>query len=207
MLQLDNYDHTIEGLLADTRKNYGEYGSGCVWHTDDPPREVLGKTHVVAFTYPYKIAELLDESNHEAIKAALEPYEDAELHSFGHWATPYDAFVVRVKDEEGKFTAAAKVVADLVSRLEDYPILDEDDLSMRELDATYENFRQEIRRLDLEPEIQDLDDVVDRVIRFMDNNPRWDGFSFRSTCDGGESYPQDDELRYVLGELGFTEAE
>ena len=76
----------------------------------------------------------LDLSNWEALESELESKageEDEnngwEIHRFGHWACGwYEIFLVKPG------TAAMAVAEGVAGRLEDYPVLDEDDFSERE---------------------------------------------------------------------------
>lgn len=91
---------------------------------------------------------LLDQSNAAAIDKALEPFTEAddpdvvnERHN--HWAVGHvDGYRIRVY-RNGQITAAFAAYYELMQRLEDYPILDEENYSQREYDATCENIKSE----------------------------------------------------------------
>lgn len=96
---------------------------------------------------------LLDLSNEKSIREHLKPFTEgddpdvvAETH--GHWAVGYtEGFSVRVRNTDGTITPAFGEYCRIQQALEDYPILNEDDYSDREYDATLENYRGEMWRL------------------------------------------------------------
>jgi hypothetical protein len=95
---------------------------------------------------------LLEQSNEKAIKERLEPFcdgEDADVvfERHSHWAVGHvDGFSVRVFRAGGTITDAFKEVCCIKERLEDYPILDEQDYGEREYGATLENYHLEMWR-------------------------------------------------------------
>jgi hypothetical protein len=73
-------------------------------------------------------SEPFDESNFvTALKLLGGASETVEVHRFGHWANGW--FEVILVQPDG---AAAAIALDIEERLDNYPILDEDDLSYRE---------------------------------------------------------------------------
>ena len=81
----------------------------------------------------------MSESNFAVMVGALREAgpvnEDYEVHSFNHWACGWFEIAIARPD-----TACAKAMESIKERLENYAILDEDDLSSRESEAAYENF-------------------------------------------------------------------
>jgi hypothetical protein len=76
-------------------------------------------------------SEPLDQSNFHAAQAILTAANvEHEVHSFGHWACGWVEIVLVHPD-------GAETLAGIVSRLADYPVLDESDLSDRETEAEY----------------------------------------------------------------------
>lgn len=72
-------------------------------------------------------SEPLEESN---FAVALELLGDnVEVHCFNHWACGWFEIIIIRPD-----TPEIIIAEGIESKLEDYPILDEDDLSMRELE-------------------------------------------------------------------------
>jgi hypothetical protein len=92
-------------------------------------------------------AGLLDQSNHAEIAKLLAPFmegddPDVVAESHSHWAVGYlDGFSVRVFRKDGKITEAFTEFCRIKERLDDYPILNEEDYSEREYGATLENYR------------------------------------------------------------------
>ena len=93
---------------------------------------------------------LLAQSNERAINEMLDTYtegDDPDLvyESHSHWAVGHiDGVSVRVFKADGSITHAFKELCKLRERLDDYPVLNEEDYSERELEATLENYRSEI---------------------------------------------------------------
>ena len=87
---------------------------------------------------------LLDQSNADAIAEALKAFsetDDADVvfESHDHWAVGHvDGFSIRVY-RNGEITEAFKTYHDLMEQMDGYPILDEEDYSNREYEATLEN--------------------------------------------------------------------
>ncbi len=93
---------------------------------------------------------LLAQSNHDEIAKRLEPFTEgddpdvvAESHS--HWAVGYvDGYSIRVFGKDGSITDAFLEYARIQNQRADYPVLNEEDYSQREYDATLENYRSEM---------------------------------------------------------------
>ena len=87
---------------------------------------------------------MLDQSNADAIAEAMEPFTEGDdpdvvFESHDHWAVGHvDGFSIRVY-RDGEITEAFRTYHDLMEQLDGYPILDEEDYSQRELEATLEN--------------------------------------------------------------------
>lgn len=73
-------------------------------------------------------SECLDESNfHAALEALGGESEDVEVHRFGHWGPGwFEIILIRPG------SPAESIAVDVEKRLEDYPVLAEDDYSERE---------------------------------------------------------------------------
>ena len=93
---------------------------------------------------------LLSQSNENAINERLGRFTDGDdpdvvFERHHHWAVGYvDGFSIRVFKTHGKITEAFIEFCRIQAALEDYALLDEEDYSERELDATLENYRNEI---------------------------------------------------------------
>jgi len=87
---------------------------------------------------------LLDQSNAEQIREALAPFTEGDdpdivKESHSHWAVGHiDGFSMRVF-KNGEITEAFRALHGLMESLAAYPILDEEDFSTREYEATVEN--------------------------------------------------------------------
>jgi hypothetical protein len=94
----------------------------------------------IVYTH-HRDSGLLDQSNAEAIRKALEPFTEGddpdvfeERHN--HWACGWiDGFAIRVF-RNGEITEAFKVYHDLAERMDTYPVLSDEDYSRREYEAT-----------------------------------------------------------------------
>lgn len=67
------------------------------------------------------------------------------VESSSHWAVGWvETIHVRMRNRKGEFTKAFRVACNLLSRLEDYPVLDEDDWSRREYEDLIEYLSTEV---------------------------------------------------------------
>ena len=86
---------------------------------------------------------LLDQSNADAIEEALEPFTRATIPTWcpniiDHWACGWvDGYSIRVYPP-GPDHQGVRAYHELAQRLADYPVLDEEDYSRREYEATLE---------------------------------------------------------------------
>ena len=119
-------------------RRFESFGWSRIGELDDPENWTIVYTH-------HRDSRLLDQSNAAAIEDALRPFLEADdpdilEEHHGHWACGWiDGFAIRVF-REGKVTRAFRTYMDIVGRLDDYPVLDEEDYSRREYEATLENF-------------------------------------------------------------------
>lgn len=149
---------------------------------------------------------LLDQSNADAIGKALAPFTDgddpdviAESHS--HWAVGWiDGFAVRAF-KEGQITEAFRTYHELAERMANYPVLDEEDYSRREYDATLANITDAARSLRHD---YDLPDGWESEVFswFWSNNQR----AVENRDDQG-GYPSEDDLEEAFEALGYPRAE
>ena len=111
------------------------------WHREDeidnPENWAILYTH-------HRDSGLLDQSNATVIAKALTPYTDDDIptvvmESHNHWAVGYiDGFSIRVFDTRNQITEAFRAYHHLAEKMAIYPILDEEDFSNREYEATVE---------------------------------------------------------------------
>lgn len=75
-------------------------------------------------------SDILSESNFDAaLKSLGGEGEDVQVHRFGHWACGwYELILVRPDSK------AFEIAEEIESALADYPVLDDDDFSMREME-------------------------------------------------------------------------
>jgi hypothetical protein len=145
---------------------------------------------------------LLDQSNAEQIAQAMEPFADGDdpnvvMESHDHWAVGHvDGFSIRVY-RDGEITDAFRTYHKLSVRLADYPILDEEDYSRREYEATLDNFADAAWRLKNEFNLPDgwEGDVYSWL---SDNRP---GAVENRDDQGG--YPAEDDLRAAFDALSY----
>ena len=149
---------------------------------------------------------LLAQSNEEAINEMLDKYTEGDdpdlvFETHSHWACGHvDGFSVRVYRPDGTITEAFTEVCGIQERLADYPLLDEEDYSEREWNATLENYRSEIGhyRSDLP------DGWESEVYRHFSDNGEYQYIENRD--DQGGYCPQE-KLVEALIEMGLLQPE
>lgn len=113
---------------------------------------------------------LLTQSNSSAIEKIMTPFlegNDCNEEQHNHWAVGWvDGYSIRVFDSFNNPTPAILQWIEIQERLEDYPLLDEDDYSQREYDAMIEN-------LESQSYIADIDlpgDWINKVLDYCEEN-------------------------------------
>lgn len=111
--------------------NWHDFESFCWFERPDDADEFC------VYHLNHRDSGLLDQSNANAIRKALEAFEDdVRFETFSHWAVGWiDAVAVRVE------TRAYRTLCEIIDRLSEYPILDETEYSEREYEATLENIK------------------------------------------------------------------
>jgi hypothetical protein len=178
--------------------NWQKFQCFC-WHRqpDNPERWAILYTH-------NRDSTLLDQSNAEVIAKELQPFIARgsvipERHS--HWAVGHvSGYAILVFTKGGKITRAFRKWCELQDRLDDYPILDEEDYSQREMDATFENVKWEGGYLARNKwDISLPDDWASEVCHWLsNNNPN----ALENVDDQG-GYPDEEELREAFEALGY----
>jgi hypothetical protein len=83
----------------------------------------------------------IEAVNFDVIKGALEKAnpdgEDWEIHRFNHWGPGWFEIIVVRPDTE-----SARIAQEMADVIEDYPVLDDEELSMREWDACHKAWEQ-----------------------------------------------------------------
>jgi hypothetical protein len=145
---------------------------------------------------------LLDQSNGAAIKKALQPFTEsddpdvvAEHHH--HWGVGWiEGWSIRVF-RDGQITEAFAHYHELAQRLDNYPVLDTDDYSRRQYEATLDNFTDAAWRLMDEYELPQ--DWERAVYEWFSEH---DCAAIEDTDDRG-GYPTEHQLRAAFDDLGF----
>jgi hypothetical protein len=143
---------------------------------------------------------LLDQSNAAAIEREMEPFiEDgtARSESHGHWACGWvDGYAIRVYLADGSISPAFERWCEIQDRLEDYPLLDDEDHSRRELEACLEAIEQR-GKFTSDDAPEDWAPEVFRILPDRETENR----------DGTGAYPSDESIQDALRELGWLDRE
>lgn len=145
---------------------------------------------------------LLAQSNSSVIAKALGPFTEGDdpdvvCESHSHWAVGHvDGFSIRVV-RDTQITDAFKTYHELSERMADYPVLDEEDYSNREYEATVENLADAAWRLKNEFELPQgwEGDVYEWL---SENN-----CGAIENCDDQGGYPDEEELQEAFKSLGY----
>ena len=159
----------------------------------------------VIYTH-HRDSGLLDHSNAEVIADAMAKFADRDdpdvvFESHSHWAVGHvDGFSIRVY-RDGTITDAFRTWHELSERIAAYPVLDEEDYSRREYEATLAN----------------IGDAAWRVKRDYDLPEGWEGevYSWLSDHACGEienrddqgGYPSEEGLWRAFDALGYDRVE
>ena len=175
-----------------------------VWYRDDVPD---AENWAILYTHN-RDSGLLDQSNASVIEKALQPFTEADdddpdvvMESHNHWAVGHvDGFSIRVF-RDGQITAAFRKYHELAERLAEYPILDEEDYSNRECEATIENIADAAWRVKDEYELPE--DWQCEVYGWLSDN---DSGAVENSDDLG-GYPSEESLRAAFEALEFRQME
>jgi hypothetical protein len=195
-----------EMILEDAAKqaagNWQRFDS-FVWfrdsETDDSDAWTIIYTH-------NRDSGLLDESNADAIAKALERFTEGDdpdvvFESHDHWACGHvDGFSIRVY-RNCEITDVFRTYHDLMERLDGYPILDEEDYSERELEATLENIGDSAWKLKHEFNLPH--GWESEVYSWLSENRQR---AVENRDDRG-GYPEEDDLRAAFNALGYEPVE
>lgn len=152
-------------------------------------------------------SRLLDESNAAAIEKIMAPFADADTDNpdvlrehHTHWACGYvDGYAIRVYYDNGNITPAFQAWHGIQEQLESYPVLDEDDYSEREYEATCKNVEEAVRMVANKFDLEEVD--ASKVHEWLADN---DCSSLESTDEQG-GYPDDEAIETALTALGYLE--
>ncbi|MBA2114078.1 hypothetical protein [Bremerella alba] len=165
--------------------------------------EIDDSDHWAIIYTHHRESGLLDGSNAGVIGKAMMPFTerddddpDVVMETHSHFAVGWIAgFSIRCLDPAGKVTEAFKRYAELNEAMDQYPILDEEDYSNREYEATVENIVDAARSLDDEFELPD--DWQYEVYSWLSDN---DSGELESTSDQG-GYPSEEAMRRAMNAL------
>jgi hypothetical protein len=125
---------SVESFAASIAGNWRKFQS-FGWH--DKPEDA--DKWAIIYTHN-RDSDLLDQSNAAVIAKTIERPKYAKSVSperHGHWAVGWvDGYAVRIYDKGGRITAVVRKLYDFACALENYPVLDEMDYSMREHEAS-----------------------------------------------------------------------
>lgn len=192
---------TLEDAARDAVGNWQRFDSFCWFRRDeveDPGNRAIFYTH-------NRDSGLLDQSNAAAISKAMTPFTEGDdpdvvFESHNHWAVGHvDGFSIRVF-RNGEITDAFSKYHEFTEQLADYPILDEDDYSQRECEATFENLTDAAWRLKDEYGLPE--DWESDVLDWFSNH----NCGAIENVDDQGGYPCEDELRQAFDALGYEQA-
>ena len=190
---------TLEEAAKEAAGNWRKFDCFC-WHRardlDDPENWCIVYSH-------NRDSGLLDESNAAAIEATMEPFlegEDLCPEHHHHWACGWiDGYSIRVF-RDGQITEAFRKYHELAERLDNYPLLDEEDYSSRECEATLANIPDAAWKLKNEYELPE--GWESEVFSWFWEN---DQSAVENRDDQG-GYPSEDQLRAAFEALGYQQA-
>jgi hypothetical protein len=170
------------------------------WDLEDSDKWAIFNTH-------HRDSGLLDQSNADQIEQAMKPFADQDepdvmWEHAGHWAVGWvDGLSIRVYNASGDITEAFRTYHELMERLEDYPVLNEEDHSRREYEATIEHIGDAAYGIKDEYELPEGWESV--VFRWF-----WDHRqSAVENRDEQGGYPDNDDLRAAFDALGYRQTE
>lgn len=201
-----------------TIKNYSEWHMKDWWNEENPYAWV--EEHLYG-DYTNR-AGLMDESNMAFIEKKMKEIDPDQVNwSLNHGAYYSVNIGIRVYDDNFKLTPAFIVYADMSIEMNDkYPILDEDDYSEREYEATHSNIKEAIRYVKTDfdqagnfDEI-DADQMACEVEQYISDHEydKLPGGNFTSdrtfngqleSRDDRGAWPDDDAIEAALLALGY----
>jgi hypothetical protein len=180
-------------------RSFSDFGWSRQYEIDDLDNWGIFYTH-------NRGSRLLEESNADAINEAMGPFTDGDdpdvvMESHSHWAVGHvDGFSMRVY-RAGVITEAFRTYHDLMERLEDYPIPDEEAYSNREYEATIENIGSAAYGIKDEYELPE--GWESEVFSWFWNHRQR---AVENRDDQG-GYPDNDDLRAAFDALGYAQTE
>lgn len=194
---MDIGELTLEEAAKAAAGNWREFGCFSWDRANEPDAD----NWAIVYTH-HRDSGLLDQSNAQAIEAALEPFaRDVIAESHRHWAVGWvDGFSIRVH-RRSRITKAFRTYYELAVRMANYPVLDDTDYYAREYEATCENIADAAWKLKHEYELPE--NWVGQTFDWLAN---FDCDAIESDDDRG-GYPSEDQLRAAFYGLGFQQLE
>jgi hypothetical protein len=172
------------------------------WDLEDSDKWAIFNTH-------HRDSGLLDQSNADQLNKAMKPFADQDESDVmwehaGHWAVGWvDGLSIRVFNAAGAITEAFRTYWELMGALQDYPVLNDEDYSSREYEATTENIRQAGEMLARREDYKLPDGWESEVFSWFWNHRQR---AVENRDDQG-GYPEEDDLRAAFDALGYAQTE
>jgi hypothetical protein len=147
----------------------------------------------------HRDSELVEISNAEAIAEAMEPFLEQDVYDehHNHYAVGWvDGYAIRVY-RDGLITEAFRTYHQIQQRLADYPLLDEEDYSSKEYEATLENITEAAWRVKRQYELPN--DWEAAAYRWL-----WDHEQEEiENVDGRGGWPSEEAIGRAFDALGY----
>lgn len=159
-------------------------GEAAFWDED------LYVTHTLAFHTPdWDLTDdyIIEQANYRAALEILEPL-GAEAATVGHWTySRFECIKVPMLTKKGKITAAAVALWELVRRIEDYPVLDEELWSELEWEVNERAMTDALEWEERQRDIEISDDEKAKISELYWE--RWNGYHEAGYVDDDEFQP------------------
>jgi hypothetical protein len=150
---------------------------------------------IVAPVMRTRDSNVFEESNFQAaLKILGGESETVEVHRFGHWGPGWFEIII-------VHPGRVDQVEEMQRRLENYPVLDEEDLSMREHEWSYEYLEQQASEM-IKDIIKDSfgGEWMDVLFRKI-----WEVHPGGGHNDGDGDYWDDKDVREIIKSLGWLD--
>lgn len=152
--------------------------------------EELYVTHTLAMHTPaWDLTDdyIIDQANYRAALELLEPY-GAEAATVGHWTySTFECIKVPMLTEAGEITAGAVALWDLVTGLQDYPVLDEQLWCELEWEVNERGMAYALECEEHQRDIEISDDEKSKIAELYWE--RWSGYYEAGYIDESEFQP------------------
>ncbi len=189
---------TLKEAAKAAAGNWQDFDCFC-WH--DKPHDA--EQWAIVYTQN-RDSDLLDQSNAAAIGKAMQPFienGDVVPEHHHHWACGWvEGYSIRVL-RRGRITKAFRSYHALAQRLVHYPVLDEQDYSSREYEATISNLADAAWKLKNNYELPTNWEAA--VYSWFADNDN----TAIENCDDRGGYPTEDQLRRAFEALSYKQME